>query len=43
MRRLLQKDPAHHKGVIKSLARLLSSVHNPKARTAVVWIIGEYR
>ena len=43
MRQLLQKDPVLHKGVVKSMVKLLPSVTNPRARSAIVWIIGEYR
>lgn len=43
MRQLLQMNPDAHKKVIRSMVKLLDTVHNPKARQAIVWIIGEYR
>jgi len=43
IRQLLQKNAELHSGVIKSMVKLLDTVHVPMARTAIVWIIGEYR
>jgi AP-3 complex subunit beta len=43
MRHLVQKNPQLHRNVVKSMAKLLDRVKNPKARTALVWVVGEYR
>eukprot|EP00808_Paulinella_micropora_P002780 g68684.t1 len=45
IRQLLQSggDPKEHVSVIKSLVKLLDTVKVPMARTALVWIVGEYR
>jgi AP-3 complex subunit beta len=40
---LLQRNPDLQGSSIKSMARLLDKVQEPSARSAIVWIIGEYR
>lgn len=43
IRQLLQRDPGSHVGAIKRMAKLIETVNVPMARTALVWIVGEYR
>lgn len=43
IRQLLQSNPKLQGVVIKSMARLLDRITIPQARTAIVWIIGEYQ
>jgi len=43
IRQLLQRDPKSHVSIIKRMAKLLFKVKIAMARTALVWIVGEYR
>ena len=43
LRQLLQSHTGLHAPVVKRMVRLLPRVHIPMARTAIVWMIGEYR
>ena len=43
IRQLLQSQSSHHTAVVKRMARLLDRVRAPMARSAIVWMVGEYR
>ena len=43
IRQLLQSQSEQHVAVVKRMARLLDRVRAPMARSAIVWMVGEYR
>jgi len=43
IRQLLQADVKAHSSVVRRMSKLVDTVTVPSARTAIVWIIGEYR
>merc|ERR1719203_1368445 len=43
IRQIIQRNPSRYSRSMLKLVRLLQKTNVPAARTAIVWIIGEYR